>query len=106
MNRRVIGFNAYGNGQEPDKQDEKNTDHGCVMCALDTWSRAFPPYRKDEGHGLMFLTSREIQESISDMVTTTISTITEYMMQHDYRMDFTDGGKVVWQVADLTDRPE
>lgn len=104
MRKRVIGFNAYNN--EPEAKDEKNTDRDCVMYALETWSRAFPPARKDDGYGVTYLTSREIKESLADMVTTTISTITEFLMERDYRMVFTDGGKVAWEVADLMTKSE
>ena len=99
MNKRVIGFNAYDNN---DETQERETKIDYVKAALAKYLLYYKPYDPgDAKNKITFKTSKEIQEDISEMVTASVSQITDYMMQHHYNMELIEGGKLVWAMQDL-----
>lgn len=97
---RVIGFNAYDNND--DEPQERETKIDFVKVALAKYLTHYKPYDPgDAKNEITFKTSKEIQEEISEMVTASISQITEFMMQHHYNMELIEGGKLVWAMQDF-----
>ena len=95
--KRVIGFGAY-NKQEP--QEESKVDY--VRMALDAYFEGDSPSEDPYDHPVDFLSSKDIQDAIHEMVSASISTITEYMVEHGYKMKQVEGGRLVWIVKDTT----
>lgn len=95
--KRVIGFGAY-NKQEP--QEESKVDY--VRMALDAYFEGDSPSEAPYDHPVDFLSSKDIQDAIHEMVSASISTITEYMVEHGYKMKQVEGGRLVWIVKDTT----
>ena len=93
IKKRRIGFGAYDNEQEPQEQ-ESRVDY--VQMALDEYLKPFSPCGIDEATHLEFMTSKEIKENISEIVTASISTITDYMVEHGYKLYSIKGERIVW----------
>ena len=98
MKKRQIGFTAYNNEQEPQEQEETKIDY--VRMALDAYFEGSGPCDDQYGQHVDFLSSKDIQDAIKDMVFASISTITEYMVEHGYKMKQVEGGRLVWLVKD------
>lgn len=96
--KRVIGFNAYNDEQNLQEQEETKVDY--VRMALDAYLEGDGISEDQQKHHVDFLSSKDIQEAIKDMVYASISTITEYMVEHGYKMKRVDGGNLVWIVKD------
>ncbi len=99
MSKRVIGFNAYNSDEQP---QERETKVDCVRMALDAYLDGDKPSEDQCEQRLDFLSSKDIQENIKDMVSASISTITEYMVEHGYKMKQVEGGRLAWIVKDAT----
>lgn len=93
--KRIVGFGTQNNPGTPAKDRETKPNY--TKMALDSYLSGYEPYdRQDENNKLETKTSREIQEAIGDMVTASISTITEYMVKHGYDMIQVEGGSLAW----------
>ena len=95
--KRVIGFGTY-NKQEPQEQEESKIDY--VRMALDAYFEGDSPSEDQYEEHVDFLSSKDIQDAIKEMVNASISTITEYMVEHGYKMKQGEGGRLVWIVRD------
>ena len=95
--KRVIGFGSY-NKQEPQEQEESKIDY--VRMALDAYFEGDSPSEDQYEEHVDFLSSKDIQDAIKEMVNASISTITEYMVEHGYKMKQVEGGRLVWIVRD------
>lgn len=95
--KRVIGFGTY-NKQEPQEQEESKIDY--VRMALDAYFEGDSPSEDQYEEHVDFFSSKDIQDAIHEMVSASISTITEYMVEHDYKMKQVEGGRLVWIVRD------
>ncbi len=95
--KRVIGFGTY-NKQEPQEQEESKIDY--VRMALDAYFEGDSPSEDQYEEHVDFLSSKDIQDAIKEMVNASISTITEYMVEHGYKMKQVEGGRLVWIVRD------
>ena len=94
--KHIIGFGTY---QAPAPPPEKETKVDYVELALDKYLAQSKPYDPmDEDNKSEFKTSRDIQEDLSNMVTTSISTITDYMHNHGYQMVRVEGGGLAWHI--------
>lgn len=94
--KHIIGFGTY---QAPAPPPEKETKVNYVELALAEYLRSSKPYDPDDEDNLSeFKTSRDIQEALSDMVTASISTITEYMHKHGYQMVNVEGNGLAWHI--------
>lgn len=74
---------------------------------LTMWQWPLMPTWKAEAHVMIkidqhvdFLSSKDIQDAIKEMVFASISTITEYMVEHGYKMMQIEGGRLVWIIKD------
>jgi len=92
--KRIVGFGISDDAVAPEQ--ETKTDY--VQMALDEYLKLYQPYDRDNDGFCENKTSREIQEDIKDVVTASISTITEYMAEHGYRLEFIEGGKLAWRL--------
>lgn len=91
--KQIIGFGTFNTPAEPEKETRVNY----VELALNEYLNEFKPYDPgDEDNPQEFKTSREIQEEISSMVIASVSTITEYMVEHGYQMVRVEGGGLAW----------
>lgn len=97
---KVIGFNAYNNDDEQQSQQESKIDY--VRMALDAYFEGDTPSEDPYDRHIDFLSSKDIQDAISGMVAASISTITEYMVEHGFKMKSVEGGRLVWIVKDAT----
>lgn len=97
MKKRQIGFAAYNSEQSP-KEPETKVDY--VRMALDAYLEGSGPCDDQYDQHVDFLSSKDIQDSIKEMVSASISTITEYMVEHGYKMRQVEGGMLVWLVKD------
>ena len=97
MKKRQIGFTAYNNEQEPQEQE---TEVDYVRMALDAYFEGSGPCDDQYDQHVDFFSSKDIRDSIKDMVLASISTITEYMAEHGYKMKQVGGGRLVWLVKD------
>lgn len=95
--KRVIGFGIY-NKQEPQEQEESKIDY--VRMALDAYFEGDSPSEDQYEEHVDFFSSKDIQDAIHEMVSASISTITEYMVEHGYKMKQVEGGRLVWIVRD------
>lgn len=94
--KHIVGFGSY---QAPAPPPEKETKVNYVELALAEYLRQRKPYDPDDDDNESeFKTSREIQEDIASMVTTSISTITEYMCNQGYQMVSVEGGGLAWHI--------
>ena len=93
--KHIVGFGTY---QAPAPPPERETKVNYVELALAEYLRQRKPYDPDDDHESEFKTSREIQEDLANMVTTSISTITEYMHNHGYQMVNVGGGGLAWHI--------
>lgn len=100
MRKRQIGFAAYNNEQQPQEREESKADY--VRMALDAFLEGARPCNDELNQHVDFLSSKDIQDSIKEMVTASISTITEYMVEHGYKMKQVEGGMLVWLITDTT----
>lgn len=98
MKKRQIGFTAYNNEQEPQEREESKIDY--VRMALDAYFEGDGPCEDQYEQHVDFLSSKDIQDAIKEMVSASISTITEYMVEHGYKMKQVEGGRLVWIVKD------
>lgn len=98
MKKRQIGFTAYNNEQGPQEQEETKSDY--VRMALDAYFEGGSPCDDQYDQHVDFLSSKDIQDAIKEMVSASISTITEYMVEHGYKMKQVEGGRLVWIVKD------
>ena len=98
MKKRPIGFAAYDNEQKPQPLErESKIDY--VAMALDAYLEGRGPCDENDQH-VDFLSSKDIQDAIKEMVSASISTITEYMAEHGYKMMQIEGGRLVWIIKD------
>lgn len=95
--KRVIGFGTYDK-QEPQEQEESKIDY--VRMALDAYFEGDSPSEDQYEEHVDFFSSKDIQDAIHEMVSASISTITEYMVEHGYKMKQVEGGRLVWIVRD------
>lgn len=95
MKKRKIGFTAYNDEQE---SQESKIDY--VRMALDAYFEGDGPCDDLYGQHVDFLSSKDIQDAIKEMVSASISTITEYMVEHGYKMKQVESGRLVWIVKD------
>lgn len=95
--KRVIGFGTY-NKQEPQEQEESKIDY--VRMALDAYFEGDSPSEDQYEEHVDFFSSKDIQDAIHEMVSASIATITEYMVEHGYKMKQVEGGRLVWIVRD------
>lgn len=92
---RVMGFGANNNSDnEQLSQQESKNDY--VRMALDAYFEGDTPGDDPYSQCVDFLSSKDIQEAISGMVVAPISTITEYMVEHGFKMKSVEGGRLVW----------
>lgn len=99
MKKRPIGFAAYDNEQKPQPQErESKIDY--VVMALDAYLEGRGPCDDQNDQHVDFLSSKDIQDAIKEMVSASISTITEYMVEHGYKMMQIEGGRLVWIIKD------
>lgn len=93
--KHIVGFGMQNIPEPPDKDRETKPDY--TKMALDSYLSDYEPYNRQlENNELETKTSREIQEAIKDMVTASISTITEYMAKNGYKMIQVEGGSLAW----------
>lgn len=99
MKKRPIGFAAYDNEQKPQPLErESKIDY--VTMALDAYLEGRGPCDDQNDQHVDFLSSKDIQDAIKEMVFASISTITEYMAEHGYKMMQIEGGRLVWIIKD------
>lgn len=99
MKKRPIGFVAYDNEQKPQSLErESKIDY--VEMALDAYLEGRGPCDDQNDQHVDFLSSKDIQDAIKEMVFASISTITEYMVEHGYKMMQIEGGRLVWIIKD------
>lgn len=99
MKKRPIGFAAYDDEQKPQPLErESKIDY--VAMALDAYLEGRGPCDDLNDQHVDFLSSKDIQDAIKEMVSASISTITEYMAEHGYKMMQIEGGKLVWIIKD------
>lgn len=99
MKKRPIGFAAYDNEQKPQPLErESKIDY--VTIALDAYLEVSGPCDDQNDQHVDFLSSKDIQDAIKEMVFASISTITEYMVEHGYKMMQIEGGRLVWIIKD------
>lgn len=99
MKKRPIGFAAYDNEQKPQPLErESKIDY--VAMALDAYLEGRGPCDDLNDQHVDFLSSKDIQVAIKEMVSASISTITEYMAEHGYKMMQIEGGRLVWIIKD------
>ena len=99
MKKRPIGFVAYDNEQKPQSLErESKIDY--VAMALDAYLEGRCPCDDQNDQHVDFLSSKDIQDAIKEMVFASISTITEYMVEHGYKMMQIEGGRLVWIIKD------
>lgn len=99
MKKRPIGFAAYDNEQKPQPLErESKIDY--VTIALDAYLEGSGPCVDQNDQHVDFLSSKDIQDAIKEMVFASISTITEYMVEHGYKMMQIEGGRLVWIIKD------
>lgn len=92
--KRIVGFGISDDAVAPEQ--ETKTDY--VQMALDAYLQLHKPYDRDDDGFSEYKSSRDIQEDIKDVVTASISTITEYMAEHGYKLEFVEGGKLAWRL--------
>lgn len=94
--KHIVGFGTY---QAPALPPEEETKVNYVELALDIYLAQSKPYDpEDEDNESDFKTSRDIQEDLANMVTASISTITDYMYNHGYQMVRVEGGGLAWHI--------
>ena len=99
MKKRPIGFAAYNNEQKPQPLErESKIDY--VTMVLDAYLEGRGPCDDQNDQHVDFLSSKDIQDAIKEMVSASISTITEYMVEHGYKMMQIEGGRLVWIIKD------
>ncbi len=99
--KRIVGFGVQSDAIAP----ERETKVDYVQMALDEYLNFYKPYdAEDTDNFIEAKTSREIQEDIKDVVTASISTITEYMVEHGYKLEMVEGGKLSWRLQQNTFR--
>lgn len=99
MKKRPIGFAAYDDEQKPQPLErESKIDY--VAMALDAYLEGRGPCDDLNDQHVDFLSSKDIQDAIKEMVSASISTITEYMAEHGYKMMQIEGGRLVWIIKD------
>lgn len=99
MKKRPTGFAAYDNEQKPQPLErESKIDY--VTIALDAYLEGSGPCDDQNDQHVDFLSSKDIQDAIKEMVFASISTITEYMVEHGYKMMRIEGGRLVWIIKD------
>ena len=89
--KKVIGFNAYDNEQEPQETEESKVDY--VRMVLDAYLDGSEPSDDQYESNVAFFSSKDIQDNIKDIVFASVSTITEYMVEHGYKMKQVEGGR-------------
>lgn len=99
MKKRPIGFAAYDDEQKPQLL-ERETKIDYVAMALDAYLEGRGPCDDQNDQHVDFLSSKDIQDAIKEMVSASISTITEYMVEHGYKMMQIEGGRLVWIIKD------
>ena len=100
MKKRPIGFAAYDNEQKPQPLErESKIDY--VIMALDAYLEGRGPCDDQNDQHVDFLSSKDIQDAIKEMISVSISTITEYMAEHGYKMIQIEGGRLVWIIKDI-----
>lgn len=93
--KRIVGFGVQDAPNQPAR--ERDTKPNYTKMALDSYLVSYEPYNpENEKSSLETKTSREIQDDIKDMVTASISSITEYMFDHGYQMIQVEGGSLAW----------
>lgn len=93
--KRIVGF-ANFNSPTP-AEPEKETKDSYVHMALSKLLDNMKPYEPgDKDSPLEFMTSKEIQVKLSSMVTASISTITEFMVNRGFHMIAVEGGGLAW----------
>lgn len=90
---RVMGFSTNSDEQQQSEQESK-IDY--VRMALDAYFEGDTPGDDPYSQCVDFLSSKDIQEAISGMVVAPISVITEYMVEHGFKMKSVEGGRLVW----------
>ena len=99
MKKRPIGFAAYDKEQKPQPLErESKIDY--VTMSLDAYLEGRGPCDDQNDQHVDFLSSKDIQDAIIEMVSASISTITEYMAEHGYKMMQIEGGRLVWIIKD------
>ena len=99
MKKRPIGFAAYDDEQKPQPL-ERESKIGYVAMALNAYLEGRGPCDDQNDQHVDFLSSKDIQDAIKEMVSASISTITEYMVEHGYKMMQIEGGRLVWIIKD------
>lgn len=99
MKKRPIGFAAYDDEQKPQPL-ERESKMDYVAMALDAYLEGRGPCDVQNDQHVDFLSSKDIQDAIKEMVSASISTITEYMAEHGYKMMQIEGGRLVWIIKD------
>lgn len=99
MKKRPIGFVAYDNEQKPQSLERESKIYYVAM-ALDAYLEGRGPCDDQNDQHVDFLSSKDIQDAIKEMVFASISTITEYMVEHGYKMMQIEGGRLVWIIKD------
>ena len=95
--KRIMGFNVTAD--IPTNAPEKETKVDYVNMALDAYLQGYRPPTNEGDGPIEVMTSKEIQEDIKDIVTAAVSTITEYMVAHGYKMVCQSGGRLVWELV-------
>lgn len=95
--KHIVGFNVTAD--IPTNAPEKETKTDYVNMALDAYFQGYRPPTDEQDGPIEVMTSKEIQDDIKDIVTASISTITEYMVAHGYKMVCPSGGRLVWEVV-------
>ena len=99
MKKRPTGFAAYDNEQKR-QQLERESKIDYVAMALDAYLEGSCPCDDQNYQHVDFLSTKDIQDAIKEMVFASISTITEYMVEHGYKMMQIEGGRLVWIIKD------
>ena len=95
--KHIMGFANFNAPSPPEPPKETKVNY--VSLALDKYLKEYKPYDpSDEDNPQEFKTSKEIQGDLSSMVTASISTITEYMVENGYQMISVEGGGLAWHL--------
>lgn len=95
--KRIVGFNVTADIPAAPTEPETKVDY--VNMALDAYFKGYRPPTDESDGPIEVMTSKEIQDDIKDIVTASISTITEYMVAHGYKMVCPSGGRLVWEAV-------
>lgn len=95
--KRIMGFNVTADIPAVPPEPETKVDY--VNMALDAYFQGYRPPTDERDGPIEVMTSKEIQDDIKDIVTASVSTITEYMVAHGYKLICPSGGRLVWELV-------